>query len=199
MTYGCVTRGALLSCDWSIHVRVAATPYPGPPQPPGPTSPQSPFPFPLTWEAQQELNKIQSDPNLTKQQYEDQMNQWATKYNVKDKYDAYKKNIDDQRTAAQKELDDGIKAVRKYFKDIRAIENDNTLTWAQAAQKKQDLFNKLTPKQQQAAQSLEKIFAPDFAKTPSPAPPRPGPGPRPPYRPWPYGQYWPRGPYRHCT
>ncbi|EPB80661.1 hypothetical protein ANCCEY_00229 [Ancylostoma ceylanicum] len=167
---------------------------PGPPPPPGPVGPQSPFPFQVPWEAQQELNRIQSDPNLTKQQYEDQMNQWANKYGVKDKYDAYKKNIDDQRTKAQQELDEALKALPKYYRQLRKIENDNTLTRAQAAQKKQELLNTLTPKQKRAAQFLENLFAPDYAKRPSPGPMRPGPYGPGPYGPGPYG---PRpGPYR---
>lgn len=66
------------------------------------------------------------------------------------------------------------------------------LTEPQAARKKQELLDKLTPKQAQAAQMLEGLFAPDYAKTPGPGPMGPGPvGPGPmrpgPMRPGPGG------------
>ncbi|KAL6737636.1 hypothetical protein Aduo_011263 [Ancylostoma duodenale] len=162
---------------------------PGPPPRPGPPGFQSPFGFLIPWEAQQELNQIQNDPNLTRQQYEDKLNQWADKYGVKDKFDAYKKNIEDQRKKAQQELDEALKALPKYYKQLRKIDNDKSLTPAQAAQKKKELFDKLTPKQQQAAQQMENIFAPDFAKRPPSRPHGPGPHGPGPHRPWPYGPY----------
>ncbi|RCN36167.1 hypothetical protein ANCCAN_17958 [Ancylostoma caninum] len=158
---------------------------PGPPPRPGPPGPASPFPFPIPPGSQRELYDIQNDPNLTRQQYEDKMKQWAAKYGVKDQFDAYKKDIRNQRKKAQKELDEALDELPKYYKELRKIDNDKSLTAAQAAQKKKELFDKLTPKQKQAAQQMENIFAPDFAKR---APPRPPHGPRP-------GPYWPYGPY----
>ncbi|RCN36164.1 hypothetical protein ANCCAN_17955 [Ancylostoma caninum] len=111
---------------------------------PGPSGPQSPFPFSIPWEAQQELNNIQNNPNLTRQQYENRMNQWAKKFGLKDKFDAYKKNINDQRIKAQQKLDAALKALPNYYRQLRNIENDNTLTRPQADQKRRELLNTLT-------------------------------------------------------
>ncbi|KIH43904.1 hypothetical protein ANCDUO_26083, partial [Ancylostoma duodenale] len=191
---------------------------PGPPPRPGYPGAQPSFPSSTSWEARQEFNQIQTDPNLTKQQYEDYMNRWANKYGVTDKYDAYKKDIENQTIEAQQELDGALNALPKYFTQLRNIENNMTLTAAQAAQEKKELFKTLTPKQQRAAESLEDIFAPDYAKMPPPRPYGPGPygpgpygpgpygpgpyGPGPygpgPYGPGPYGTYRPYGSYGHC-
>ncbi|KIH55555.1 hypothetical protein ANCDUO_14287 [Ancylostoma duodenale] len=131
-----------------------------------------------------------------------------TMIRLQDKYDAYKKDIEKQTIKAQQELDGALNALPKYFTQLRNIENNMTLTAAQAAQEKKELFKTLTPKEQRAAESLEDIFAPDYAKMPPPGPYGPGPygpgsyGPGPygpgPYGPAPYGPYGPYGSYGHC-
>ncbi|KIH45657.1 hypothetical protein ANCDUO_24301 [Ancylostoma duodenale] len=138
------------------------------------------------------------------------MNQWANRFGVKDKFDAYKKNINDQRIKAQQKLDEALEALPKYYKQLRMIENDyrepkvlfQTLTKSQADQKRNELLNTLTPKQRKAAQFLENLFAPDYARRPGPVRPGPyGPGP---YGPGPYGPRpgpfgpGPYGPYGYC-
>ncbi|RCN30633.1 hypothetical protein ANCCAN_23592 [Ancylostoma caninum] len=81
----------------AISVNPADRGPPGPPPRPGRPGPPSPFPFPIPPGSQRELYDIQNDPNLTRQQYEDKMKQWAAKYGVKDQFDAYKKDIRSQR------------------------------------------------------------------------------------------------------
>ncbi|RCN36165.1 hypothetical protein ANCCAN_17956 [Ancylostoma caninum] len=132
------------------------------------------------------------------------MNQWAKKFGLKDKFDAYKKNINDQRIKAQQKLDAALKALPNYYRQLRNIENDNTLTRPQADQKRRELLNTLTPKQRRAAEFLENLFAPEYARRPQPGPMRPGPYGPVPYGPGPYGPRpgpfgpGPYGPYGYC-
>ncbi|EPB66578.1 hypothetical protein ANCCEY_14330 [Ancylostoma ceylanicum] len=133
------------------------------------------------------------DRSLTHQQYDSEMEKWANKYGVLGPYNKYKQNLEDQKKSAEKDLDDALKALPKFFEEIRKIENEPGLTWNQAAEKKRQLYNTLTPKQIEIAKDLTRLFAPPYASCPQP--PQPGPyGPPGPYWPGPYGPV-PYGPY----
>ncbi|ETN87029.1 hypothetical protein NECAME_05750 [Necator americanus] len=136
---------------------------------------------------------IISDLNLTKLQFEDEMNKWAEKYGMKELFEKYKKQLENEK----KELDEGLKQVTEYFAKIGELANVESLTRKEFNEKRQELIDKLTPKQEKVVRHLECSFTPFSAencvpgtKGPDPSRPKPmRPGPmRPgPRRPWPMG------------
>ncbi|RCN31211.1 hypothetical protein ANCCAN_23012 [Ancylostoma caninum] len=144
--------------------------------------PDFPFLRGVSWAGLQEFNRIQNDRSLTHQQYDSEMDKWAAKYGVSDAYNNYKQKLEDQKKTAEKELDDALKALPKFFEEIRKIENDPGLTWDQAAEKKRQLYSTLTPKQTQIAKDLTRLFAPPYANCQQPPQPVPYGPP---------GPYWP--------
>ncbi|KAK6751926.1 hypothetical protein RB195_003380 [Necator americanus] len=143
----------------------------------------NPLPFPFPPPGSPQLYRIWNDPNLTKQQFEEEMNKWAQRYGVKQQYDKYNKQVEDEK----KELEEGLKAVSRYFRRTRELESNKALTYRQFDEKRRELFDKLTSEQKEAARFLECLFTKLSARfcVPGPMGPRPvGPGPMGPHGPF---------------
>ncbi|ETN80687.1 hypothetical protein NECAME_09009 [Necator americanus] len=119
------------------------------------------------------------DLNLTRKQYEDGMNKWAKENGVEEQYANYTKQQEEEKN----ELEEGLKQISRYFRKNRELENNTSITYAQAEENRQKFLAKLTPKQKVAKQFLECLFTPTSAKDcfrpmgpfPVPGPVVPGP------------------------
>ncbi|EYC18828.1 hypothetical protein Y032_0026g1391 [Ancylostoma ceylanicum] len=122
--------------------------------------PKFPFLDEVNDEGKQEFQKIFNTQDLTRSQWETKMLAWAEKYNIKQSFLNYKEKLEKDKEAAEAELMATMEKLMQFFKEYQAVGDNYNLTWKQAAEQREELVKKLTPKQIEAAALLGELFAP---------------------------------------
>ncbi|RCN48811.1 hypothetical protein ANCCAN_05094 [Ancylostoma caninum] len=122
--------------------------------------PKFPFLDEVNDKGKEEFQTIFNTQDLTRAEWEIRMLAWAEKYNIKQSFLNYKEKLEKDKEAAEAELMATMEKLMQFFKEYQAVGDNYNLTWKQAAEERQELVKKLTPKQMEAAALLGELFAP---------------------------------------
>ncbi|RCN48335.1 hypothetical protein ANCCAN_05624 [Ancylostoma caninum] len=127
--------------------------------------PPLPFLQNATYEARMEFYTITQNTTLTQRQMNAAMQEWASKYNLTKSLNNYLNTTEEETNKAQKELDTVLTQLPSFFKQLRLIENNLDLTWAQASEQVVKLFDSVDSREAQAAFFLMVLYSPGITAT----------------------------------
>ncbi|RCN46977.1 hypothetical protein ANCCAN_07017 [Ancylostoma caninum] len=125
-------------------------------------APVYPFLRGASREARNAFWKIINDRSLTKNELEEKLKEWAKEFDLTDKYERFAKRAEEQKQQTQEEIKKAMEKLTDFFDKLKDIENDKSLTVAEAKKKTRQLYDTLNAKSSRAASCIAGAFAPEI-------------------------------------